>query len=179
VAMLHESPTCGIGKDDGPFMALPARTSDTAPSARQRMPRSRRGTTTSFQVAGTEFFVIANADTDGSLGEVFAKFGKEGSTTAGLMDLLSIAVSLGLQHGVPLETFVAKFRNQRFEPMGMTDDPDIPQATSVGDYLARRLARDWLDVGARTELDLLTPDEEAELPADAYAPTPLRRPARP
>jgi ribonucleoside-diphosphate reductase alpha chain len=154
-------------------MALPARTSDTLPSARQRMPRSRRGTTTSFEVAGTEFFVIANANEDGSLGEVFAKFGKEGSTTAGLMDLLSIAISLGLQHGVPLETFVAKFKDQRFEPMGMTDDPDIPDATSVGDYLARRLAYDWLDVDARAGLDLLTPAEEAALPADAYAPTPL------
>jgi hypothetical protein len=175
--MLHESPTCGIRKDIGPFMALPARTSDTAPPARQRMPRSRRGSTTSFEVAGTEFFVIANAGKDGSLGEVFAKFGKDGSTTAGLMELLSIAISLGLQHGVPLETFVARFRNQRFEPMGMTDDPDIPHATSVGDYLVRRLAHDWLDVGSRAELDLLTPDEEAELPAEAYAPTPLRRPA--
>jgi ribonucleoside-diphosphate reductase alpha chain len=159
-------------------MALPARTSDPTRSARHRMPRSRQGTTTSFEVAGTEFFVIANADEHGSLGEVFAKFGKEGSTTAGLMDLLSIAISLGLQHGVPLEEFVAKFRNQRFEPMGRTDDPDVPHATSVGDYLARRLAHDWLDVGSRKELDLLTPDEEAALPADAYAPTPLRRPAR-
>jgi ribonucleoside-diphosphate reductase alpha chain len=159
-------------------MALPARTSDPTRSARRRMPRSRQGTTTSFEVAGTELCVIANADEHGSLGEVFAKFGKEGSTAAGLMDLLSIAVSLGLQHGVPLEEFVARFRNQRFEPMGSTDDPDVPHATSVGDYLARRLAHDWLDVGSRKELDLLTPDEEAALPADAYAPTPLRRPAR-
>jgi ribonucleoside-diphosphate reductase alpha chain len=142
------------------------------------MPRSRRGTTTSFQVAGTEFRVIANADEQGTLGEVFARFGKEGSTTAGLMDLLSIAISLGLQHGVPLEEFVARFTGQRFEPMGPTDDPDVPHASSVGDYLARRLAHDWLDVGSRKELDLLTPDEEAALPADAYAPTPLRRPAR-
>jgi hypothetical protein len=142
------------------------------------MPRARRGTTTSFQVAGTELVVIANADERGSLGEVFARFGKEGSTTAGLMDLLSAAISLGLQHGVPLEEFVAKFRNQRFEPMGMTDDPEIPHATSVGDYLARRLAHDWLAVDSRKGLDLLTPEEEAELPADAYAPTPLRRPAR-
>jgi ribonucleoside-diphosphate reductase alpha chain len=156
-------------------MALPAHTSDTAPSARRRMPRSRRGTTSSFQIAGTEFVVIANAGADGSLGEVFATFGKEGSTAAGLMDLLSIAISLGLQQGVPLEMFVAKFKDQRFEPMGMTDDPDIPDATSVGDYLARRLAHDWLDVDARAGLDLLTPAEEAALPADAYAPTPLHR----
>jgi ribonucleoside-diphosphate reductase alpha chain len=91
------------------------------------------------------------------------------------MDLLSIAISLGLQYGVPLQTFVTKFKDQRFEPMGMTDDPDVPAAVSVGDYLARRLAHDWLDVDARTRLDLLTPDEEATLPADAYAPTPLRR----
>lgn len=157
-------------------MALPARTSDTVSSARRRMPRSRRGTTSSFEVAGTEFFVIANADADGSLGEVFAKFGKEGSTTAGLMDLLSTAISLGLQHGVPLEAFVAKFKGTRFEPMGPTDDPNIPTAASVGDYLARRLAHDWLDLDARAGLDLLTPAEEAALPADAYAPTPLRPP---
>ncbi|HEX2297706.1 MAG TPA: hypothetical protein VHH34_04175 [Pseudonocardiaceae bacterium] len=155
-------------------MALPARTDDTAPSARQRMPRSRHGTTASFEIAGTEFVVIANANEDGSLGEVFTRFGKEGSTTAGLMDLLSIAISLGLQHGVPLQTFVAKFKDQRFEPMGLTDDPDIPNAASVGDYLARRLAHDWLDADARARLDLLTPVEEAALPADSYAPTPLR-----
>src|SRR5689334_19774372 len=98
-------------KGHRPFMALPARSSDPAPSARQRMPRSRRGSTTSFEVAGTEFFVTANAGEDGALGEVFAKFGKEGSTTAGLMDLLSIAISLGLQHGVPLEMLVDRFRN--------------------------------------------------------------------
>src|SRR5919197_2055628 len=90
-----------------------------------RLQRVRVGTTTSFQVAGTEFFVTANGQPDGTLGEIFAKFGKEGSTTAGLMDLLSIAISLGMQHGVPLETFVRKFKDIRFEPMGMTDDPEI------------------------------------------------------
>jgi ribonucleoside-diphosphate reductase alpha chain len=137
------------------------------------MPRTRRGATTSFQIGGAEFSITANASHDGTLGEVFAKFGKVGSTTAGLMDLLSIAISLGLQHGVPLETFVAKFKDMRFEPMGMTDDPDIPEAPSVGDYLARRLARDWLDIDTRKHLDLLTPDEEAALPPGTYAPTPL------
>jgi hypothetical protein len=95
------------------------------------------------------------------------------------MDLLSIAISLGLQHGVPLATFVEKFAGMRFEPMGMTDDPDVPTATSVGDYLARRLAVDWLDHDDRKRLGVLTPDEEAALPADAYAPTPLHRPASP
>jgi hypothetical protein len=142
------------------------------------MPRSRQGTTTSFQVAGTEFFVTANGHDDGTLGEVFAKFGKEGSTTAGLMDLLSIAISLGLQHGVPPETYVSKFKDMRFEPMGMTDDPDIPGASSVGDYLARRIALDWLPFHTRKTLGILTAAEEAALPPDSYAPTLLiRRPA--
>jgi hypothetical protein len=151
-----------------PQKSVPNRSTD-----RQRMPRVRRGTTTSFQVGDTEFFLTANAGRDGSLGEVFAKFGKDGSTTAGLMDLLSIAISVGLQHGVPLATFVAKFTDTRFEPMGPTDDPDIPRASSVGDYLARRLAHDWLDTGARLRLDLLTPEEEAALPAGTCSPTPL------
>jgi hypothetical protein len=139
------------------------------------MPRTRRGTTTSFQVAGTEFFVTANGQADGTLGEIFAKFGKEGSTTAGLMDLLSIAISLGLQHGVPPETYVSKFKDMRFEPMGMTDDPEIPDVSSVGDYLARRIALDWLPYDIRKTLGILTTTEEADLPGDAYAPTPLIR----
>lgn len=145
-------------------------------SARRRLPRTRQGTTTSFQVGGTEFFVTANGQPDGELGEVFAKFGKEGSTTAGLMDLLSIAISLGLQHGVPPETFVSKFKDMRFEPMGMTDDPEIPEASSVGDYLARRIALDWLPFDTRKTLGVLTADEEAALPDDTYGPTLLVHP---
>lgn len=141
--------------------------------SRRRLPRRRNGTTTSFEVGGTEFYMTANAQPDGQLGEVFAKFGKEGSTTAGLMDLLSIAISLGLQHGVPVETFVAKFKDMRFEPMGMTDDPDLPEVSSVGDYLARRIALDWLPATARRRLDLLTTEEEAALPPGAYDPTPM------
>lgn len=126
---------------------------------RARLPRARTGTTTSFEVAGTELFVTANGQPDGTLGEVFAKFGKEGSTTAGLMDLLSIAISLGLQHGVPPETFVRKFKGMRFEPMGPTDDPEIPDVSSIGDYLARRIALDWLPYETRRTLGLLAADE--------------------
>lgn len=146
-----------------------------ASTARRRMPRERQGITTSFRVGDTEFYATANSTADQSLGEVFAKFGKEGSTTAGLMDMLSIAISLGLQHGVPLETLVAKFKDMRFEPLGLTDDPEIPIASSVGDYLARRLALDWLDHDTRKAMDVLTPQEEAALPPDAYAPAPLHR----
>lgn len=93
------------------------------------------------------------------------------------MDLLSIAISLGLQHGVPAETFVARFKDMRFEPMGLTGGPDVPQVSSVGDHLARRIALDWLPYEHRKPLGVLTAQEEASLPSDAYAPTPLIRPS--
>jgi hypothetical protein len=143
-----------------PSASVPA-VSLTSPAhpTRARLPRARAGTTTSFQVAGTELFVTANGQPDGTLGEVFAKFGKEGSTTAGLMDLLSIAISLGLQHGVPPETFVRKFKGMRFEPMGHTDDPEIPTVSSIGDYLARRIALDWLPHETRQALGIVTSDD--------------------
>src|SRR4051812_8014385 len=108
-------------------MPRPARARDsaatTSPSPGQRMPRTRRGTTASVRVGDTELVLTANGHADGAVGEVLATFGKAGSTTAGLMDLLSTAVSLGLQHGVPLDTFVAALTDTRFEPMGLTDDP--------------------------------------------------------
>jgi ribonucleoside-diphosphate reductase alpha chain len=140
---------------------------------RERLPKRRKGATFKFRVADCEGYVTISEYADGRPGEMFLKVSKQGSTLAGIMDAFSISISLGLQHGVPLETFVAKFAEMRFEPLGMTDDPDVPTVTSVGDYLARRLAADWLDLDARKRLNVLTPDEEAALPADAYAPTPL------
>jgi ribonucleoside-diphosphate reductase alpha chain len=114
------------------------------PGVSGRLPRIRRGNTMTIHIGGTEVVLTANGGANGHLGEVFARFGKEGSTTSGLMDLLCVAISLGLQYGVPVEKFVEIFKDVRFEPMGMTDDPDIPHASSIGDYLARRLALDWL-----------------------------------
>ena len=84
-----------------------------------------------------------------ALGEVFLKLGKQGSTLAGVMDAFSIAVSIGLQYGVPLETYVAKFTNLRFEPAGLTDDPDVRMAQSIMDYIFRRLALDYLPFETR------------------------------
>src|SRR5690606_38194274 len=92
---------------------------------RKRLPKSRVSRTTSFTVGGAEGYMTSGAHDDGELGEVFLKLGKQGSTLAGVMDAFSIAVSIGLQYGVPLETYVSKFTNLRFEPAGLTDDPDV------------------------------------------------------
>ena len=113
----------------------------------------------SFTVGGAEGYLTAGSYPDDGLGEVFLKLGKQGSTLAGVMDAFSIAVSIGLQYGVPLETYVAKFTNLRFEPAGMTDDPDIRIATSVMDYMFRRLALDYLPYERRAELGIFTAEE--------------------
>ena len=111
---------------------------------RRRLPKKRSATVTRFSVAGAEGYMTASSYPDDGLGEVFLKLGKQGSTLAGVMDAFSMAISVGLQYGIPLETYVAKFTNMRFEPAGMTDDPDIRIATSVMDYIFRRLALDHL-----------------------------------
>ncbi|MDW6059488.1 hypothetical protein SAZ11_17480 [Streptomyces sp. FXJ1.4098] len=95
-------------------------------------------------MGGAEGYMTANSYPDDGLGEVFLKMSKQGSTLAGMMDAFSIAVSVGLQYGVPLETYVSKFTNMRFEPAGMTDDPDVRMAQSIVDYIFRRLALDFL-----------------------------------
>jgi len=105
--------------------------------------------------------MTAGAYADGALGEVFLKLGKQGSTLAGVMDAFSIAVSIGLQYGVPLQTFVEKFTNLRFEPAGMTDDQDIRMAQSMMDYIFRRLALDYLPFEERAALGLYTAAERA------------------
>jgi ribonucleoside-diphosphate reductase alpha chain len=133
----------------------------TATPVRKRLPKSRPATTTSFAVGGAEGYMTAGAYADGALGEVFLKLGKQGSTLAGVMDAFSIAVSIGLQYGVPLETFVEKFTNLRFEPAGMTDDQDIRMAQSMMDYIFRRLALDYLPFEQRSAMGLYTAAERA------------------
>jgi ribonucleoside-diphosphate reductase alpha chain len=117
---------------------------------------------TKFNVAGAEGYMTASTypDDDG-LGEVFLKLGKQGSTLAGVMDAFSIAISVGLQYGIPLESYVAKFTNTRFEPAGMTDDPDIRIAGSIMDYIFRRLALDHLPYDQRADLGILSAAERA------------------
>jgi ribonucleoside-diphosphate reductase alpha chain len=128
---------------------------------RKRLPKSRLSRTTSFSVAGAEGYMTSGQYDSGLLGEVFLKLGKQGSTLAGVMDAFSIAVSIGLQYGVPLEQFVQKFTNLKFEPAGMTDDPDVRMAQSIMDYIFRRLALDYLSFDERAELGIHTAAERA------------------
>ncbi|CAM3395422.1 vitamin B12-dependent ribonucleotide reductase [Stackebrandtia soli] len=126
---------------------------------RRRLPKKRESQTVSFSVAGAEGYMTSSTYPDNGLGEVFFKMSKQGSTLAGIMDAFSVAISIALQYGVPLEKYVEKFTNMRFEPAGMTDDPDIRMASSVVDYLFRRLALDYLPYGTRADLGILTAAE--------------------
>ena len=135
---------------------------------RRRLPKSRPSVTTSFSVAGAEGYMTAGSYPDNGLGEVFLKLGKQGSTLAGVMDAFSIAISIALQYGVPLEAFVSKFVNMRFEPAGMTDDPDIRMSQSIVDYIFRRLALDYLTYEQRETLGIFTADERAATVAATY-----------
>ena len=105
--------------------------------------------------------MTASSYPDDGVGEVFLKLGKQGSTLAGVMDAFSMAISVGLQYGIPLDSYVAKFTNMRFEPAGLTDDPDIRIASSVMDYIFRRLALDHLSYEDRAELGILSAAERA------------------
>jgi ribonucleoside-diphosphate reductase alpha chain len=138
---------------------------------RKRLPKSRPSRTTSFSVGGAEGYLTSGSYPDDGLGEVFLKLGKQGSTLAGVMDAFAIAVSVGLQYGVPLETFVQKFTNLKFEPAGLTDDPDIRMAQSIMDYVFRRLALDYLSFEERAELGIYTATERArQVETGSYLP---------
>ncbi len=161
---------CKVGQplSDGKKKAEPVAVAAPAPEVRieykprrKRLPKSRRSQTTSFSVGGAEGYMTASVYDDGRLGEVFLKLGKQGSTLAGVMDAFSIAISIALQYGVPLETFVQKLTNLKFEPAGMTDDSDVRIAQSVMDYIFRRLALDYLPYEERTELGIYTASERA------------------
>jgi ribonucleoside-diphosphate reductase alpha chain len=128
---------------------------------RRRLPKTRSATVTRFDVAGAEGYMTASVYPDDGVGEVFLKLGKQGSTLAGVMDAFSMAISVGLQYGIPLESYVAKFTNMRFDPAGMTDDPDIRIATSMMDYIFRRLALDHLPYDQRAELGIFSAAERA------------------
>ncbi|TMK92815.1 MAG: vitamin B12-dependent ribonucleotide reductase [Actinobacteria bacterium] len=157
-------------------------------SAKKRLPQSRPALTTSFRVGDAEGYVTAGSYPDNGLGEIFLKASKQGSTLSGIMDAFSIAVSVGLQYGVPLEDYASKFINMKFEPSGMTNDPDIRFASSIVDYVFRRLALDHLTWEQREALGIRsiqerTEDAEgkiAELEAGTTpAPTPVAQPTDP
>src|SRR5580692_7264025 len=131
-------------------------------AVRERLPRRRNSKTFSFRVADCEGYVTVGEYEDGRPGEVFINVSKQGSTLAGIMDAFSISISLGLQHGVPLATFVRKFANMKFEPAGITDDPELRIATSLVDYIFRRIALDYLSLEERAELGILSTTERTQ-----------------
>ncbi len=138
---------------------------------RKRLPKSRPSITTSFTVGGAEGYMTAGSYPDDGLGEVFLKLGKQGSTLAGVMDAFSMAISISLQYGVPLETYVSKFTNMKFEPAGMTDDPDVRMSQSIMDYVFRRLALDHMGFEQRSALGIYTAEERRrQLETGSYEP---------
>jgi ribonucleoside-diphosphate reductase alpha chain len=155
---------CKVGQPLSDAKKKPAAAAAATPShdvrpVRRRLPRKRPATVTRFSVAGAEGYMTASSYPDDGVGEVFLKLGKQGSTLAGVMDAFSMAISISLQYGVPLEKWVEKFTNMRFEPAGVTDDPDIRIASSVMDYVFRRLALDHLPYETRAELGILSAAE--------------------
>jgi len=126
---------------------------------RRRLPKKRSGRTFKFRVADTEGYLTTGEFPDGTVGEIFLKVAKQGSTLAGIMDAFAISISMGLQYGVPLSAYVKQFVNTRFEPSGMTDDPDFRIATSILDYVFRLLALDYLKAEDRHRLNIRTAGE--------------------
>ena len=142
--------------------ALASTTTVVRRPVREKLPRRRRSSTFKFRVADCEGYVTVGEYDDGRPGELFVNVSKQGSTLAGIMDAFSVSVSLGLQHGVPLATYVRKYSNMRFEPAGITDDPDLRIATSLIDYIFRRLALDYLPIEERAELGVLSTKERIQ-----------------
>ncbi|MCB0991107.1 MAG: vitamin B12-dependent ribonucleotide reductase, partial [Acidimicrobiales bacterium] len=137
---------------------------ELAPRApeRERLPRHRRSRTYSFRVADCHGYMTVGEYDDGRPGEIFLTVAKQGSTLAGIMDAFAISVSHGLQYGVPLRSYIEAYTNLRFEPAGITDDPDLRIATSLVDYIFRRLALEYLPFDERSELGILTTGERTE-----------------
>jgi ribonucleoside-diphosphate reductase alpha chain len=135
---------------------------EAAPS-RNRLPRERESLTHKFSIAGHEGYITAGKYEDGSLGEIFlTDIGKDGSTLRGMMNAFATAISIGLQYGVPLETFVRKFSYMRFDPEGMTTNPEIPFAKSLPDYIMRWLASRFLDPAVHEELGIMSAEVRAK-----------------
>ena len=151
-----------------------------APPKRRRMPRERQSITHKFSIGGHEGYITAGMYDDGSVGEIFlTDIGKEGSTLRGMMNSFATAISIALQYGVPLETLVRKFSYMRFEPEGMTSNPEIPFAKSMPDYIMRWLASRFLDVDLQEELGILTPAVRARKAAEDAASSQLSDTAGP
>jgi ribonucleoside-diphosphate reductase alpha chain len=155
-------------KASGAGGSAAAGSGDDAPvPARSRLPRERESLTHKFSIAGHEGYITAGKYEDGSLGEIFlTDIGKDGSTLRGMMNAFATAISIGLQYGVPLETFVRKFSYMRFDPEGITTNPEIPFAKSLPDYIMRWLASRFLDPEVHEELGIMSEDVRARKMAE-------------
>ncbi len=164
----------GKGENKGSEVSVEAAQPETIVverPVRKRLPKSRPSRTTSFTVGGAEGYMTAGSYPDDGLGEVFLKLGKQGSTLAGVMDAFSMAISISLQYGVPLETYVSKFTNMKFEPAGLTDDPDVRMSQSIMDYIFRRLALDYLPFETRSAMGIYSAEErQRQLETGSYQP---------
>ena len=162
-------PTAGT-----PAQAAAQVVDQVARPVRERLPRTRTSKTFEFRVADCKGFVTVGEYADGRPGELFIRVSKQGSTLAGIMDAFAISVSHGLQYGVPLRAFVAALVGMRFEPAGMTDDPEVRIANSLVDYLFRRLALEYIPYDERVELGILGTSERLQptLPGVEEAATP-------
>jgi ribonucleoside-diphosphate reductase alpha chain len=152
-------------KDSGDKKELEAavQTQVVVKAMKRELPRSRTARTFEFHIADLKGFVTVGEYEDGTPGELFVRVAKQGSTLSGLMDSFAISVSHGLQYGVPLKSYVKTLSNMSFAPSGITDDPEIRTASSLIDYIFRRLARDYLSFDDRLELGLASFDDlEAE-----------------
>jgi ribonucleoside-diphosphate reductase alpha chain len=157
------------GADEAVSTGTAAVPAEPARPVRKRLPKARPSLTRSFTVGGAEGYMTAGSYPDDGLGEVFLKLGKQGSTLAGVMDAFSMAISIAIQYGVPLETYVSKFTNMKFEPAGLTDDPDVRMAQSIVDYIFRRLALDHLPFESRAALGIYTAEErQRQLDTGSY-----------
>ena len=145
----------------------------------RHMPQRRTGHTTAVTIAGERFYLTANGRGDDTLGEVFIRWGKQGQTQAGLMDVYAVTLSVALQHGVPLRELVRQGLGLWFVPNGSTSDPDIPRVRSVVDWVVRRLALDWLPDEERAELGIYSMREREDAAAGwmAHQDAALTRPS--
>ncbi len=158
--------------DAGKKKAAKAEAAEPAPQ-RNRLPRERESLTHKFSIAGHEGYITAGKYEDGSLGEIFlTDIGKDGSTLRGMMNAFATAIPIGLQYGVPLETFVRKFSYMRFDPEGMTTNPEIPFAKSLPDYIMRWLASRFLDPSVHEELGIMSDEVRAKRMAEEASAAP-------
>jgi ribonucleoside-diphosphate reductase alpha chain len=164
------APAPGSAEFDAAVQAAVAKAMAESGPKRKRMPRERQSITHKFSIGGHEGYITAGMYDDGSVGEIFlTDIGKEGSTLRGMMNSFATAISIALQYGVPLETLVQKFSYMRFEPEGMTTNPEIPFAKSMPDYIMRWLASRFLDTDVQEELGILTPEVRARKAAEDAA----------